>query len=260
MTPTTSTDPARWALRRPVLVVIAFALIPVLFTAAASAAAQIVDAGDATAALIIAAGAGISAAAGLAVVGVSPPTIRQYGLRAPVSGRAVLWFVPLPITIVVAIATQGVQVSTSVMLSYAVLTMLVAVNEEVWFRGIILAVLRPRGVRVAVIGSSVLFGVLHLANLAGGAEPAAAALQVLFAALFGVIAAELTVISGSLWPAIAWHAAWDFVNYLGGNAATGIALTGVGIACAVMLAYAVLLWRRAVGGRRGSLRTAGAHA
>lgn len=236
----------RWMLRLRWLAAIAFALVPVVFTAAASAAAQIAQANDGVTAFLIAGGAGLSAAVGVVVMKFSPPRFVAYGVRAPRGGRAVWWCLPLLLTIAIACVSQGIRVSGSTAVAYAVLAVAVAVNEEVWFRGIILAILRRgRGtVRVAVVGSSALFGVLHLANLAGGEDPAAAVLQLVFAVLFGLVAAEVTVLTGSLWPAIAWHAAWDFTNYLGGNATDANALAGLAIAGAVVLAYAIVLWRR----------------
>ncbi|GGC90445.1 hypothetical protein GCM10011512_16750 [Tersicoccus solisilvae] len=232
------------------LLAVALALVPVLCTAVASAAAQILGLDEASAALVIGAGAAVSAAIGVVVLAVAPFGLTPVRFGVPRRVRAVWWFLPLLLTVVIAVATQGIHVRAGVLAAYAVLVLMVAVNEEVWFRGIILAVLRPSGVRVAVIGSSLVFGVLHLANLAGGAGAAESVLQVVFAVLFGVVAAELTLVTGSLWPAVVWHAAWDFANFLGGNATTATALTGIALACAVMLAYAVLLWRRASRARR----------
>lgn len=246
-------EPAVWSVRRLWATAIAFAVIPVFFTAAASAASQLLHADDASAALMIAGGAGVSAALGLLVMRVSPASLRQYGVRVPRGARAGLWFLPLPITIVLVLATQGVRVPGAVLIAYAVLTVCVAVNEEVWFRGIILAVLRGGGVRAAIIGSSIVFAVMHLANLAGGQALPEAILQLTFAALFGVAAAELAVVTGSLWPAIVWHAAWDFVNYAGGNVTTNAALAGTGAASAVILAYVLVMWRTATLHRRRTL-------
>src|SRR6187455_1911251 len=129
---------AAWNLHRHWLIAVGFALVPVLFTAAGSAAAQIVGADEASSALVIALGAGLSAGLGLLVMRLSPPTLRQYGFRAALGGRSVWWFLPLPISIVIVVGTQGIQVTGAVAASYAVLTIAVAVNEEVWFRGIIL--------------------------------------------------------------------------------------------------------------------------
>lgn len=233
-----------WKLRHHWLVAIAFGLIPVLLTAIGSAAAQIAHADDASSAVIIAGAVGVSATVGLMVMKVSPVSFPQYGFRFPRGARAVWWFLPVPITVIIAVVTQGVHLPGSAIAAYALLTIVVAVNEEVWFRGVILSVLRSGGARVAVVGSSVMFGVLHLSNLAGGESLEAGILQLVFAVLFGIVAAELTVVTGSLWPAIGWHAAWDFANYVGGNAADGAALIGVGVVCAVMLVYAVALWGR----------------
>ncbi|MEQ6898450.1 CPBP family intramembrane glutamic endopeptidase [Microbacterium sp. KR10-403] len=238
--------PASWPLRHRWPVAIAFALVPVVFTAAASATAELTGADDIGAALVIAAGAAVSALIGLGVMKVSPATLRRYGFRAAHRAAAAWWFAPLPITVLIVLLTQGVHLPVPTVAAYAVLTIAVAVNEEVWFRGIVLAVLRSAGVRGAVIGTSALFGVLHLANLAGGENPADAALQLVFAVLFGLVAALLVVLTGSLWPGILWHAAWDFTNYLGGNATTPAALIGIGLACALMLVYAIVLWPRAM--------------
>lgn len=123
------------------------------------------------------------------------------------------------------------------------LAIAVGVNEEVWFRGIALAVLRPHGARVAIVGTSLLFGILHLANLLAGESLAVAGLQLAFALLFGVVAAELAVRTGSLWPAIVWHAAWDFLNFAGGNSTSPLALSGIGVCCVLLLVYALMLWR-----------------
>jgi membrane protease YdiL (CAAX protease family) len=240
---------ARWTVRFRWLLAIAFALIPVILTAAGSAASQIAGTDEATSALIIAAGAGLGAAIGWVIMWKSPPSIREYGFQAPIGVRSVWWFLPLPVTVLIVLATQGVHVPPSVIAAYGVLTVAVALNEEIWFRGIVLAVLQSKGARGAIIGSSILFGVLHLANVFGGESTGAAVLQLVFALLFGFVAAELVVLTGTLWPVIAWHAAWDFTNYIGGNSTTGAAMTGVGIAIAVLLVYAVVLWRR--GSARG---------
>ncbi|MEH0109429.1 CPBP family intramembrane glutamic endopeptidase [Tersicoccus sp. MR15.9] len=228
---------------RTVLTGVGLALIPVLWTAAGSAFAQILNADDVTAALIVAAGAAVSAAIGMVVMRRrrSSPVA---GFGMPRNGRAVWWGLPLVATVLMAVVTQGLHVAGAVIAAYAVLVCAVAVNEEVWFRGIILAMLRRGGMRLAVVASAILFAVLHLANLAGGADAPAALLQVVFALLFGVVAAEVAILTTSLWPVIAWHAAWDFANFVGGNATTAVALAGIAGACLVMLAVATVLWRR----------------
>jgi membrane protease YdiL (CAAX protease family) len=61
------------------------------------------------------------------------------------------------------------------------LVLLVAVGEEIAFRGVLLHLLAPRGVAAAVTLSSLLFGLTHAVNLLMGAPAAGVALQVFFA-------------------------------------------------------------------------------
>lgn len=240
-------DPvAAWPVAHRWVAAILYALIPVVFTAGGSAAGQVMALDDTAAVWLIAAAVTVSAAIGLLVMGLSRQGFGAYGFRRAINARTAWWFVPPVVTVLLVLTTSGIAISGPLIAAYAALVIAVAINEETWFRGVVLALLRTSSIRTAIIGSAVLFGVLHLSGLAGGADPVAAGLQVLFAVLFGVIAAELVVVTGSLWPAIAWHATWDFVSYLGGNAGTPLALTGVGVACVVMLVYAVRLWRPAV--------------
>ncbi|WP_229940598.1 CPBP family intramembrane glutamic endopeptidase, partial [Plantibacter cousiniae (nom. nud.)] len=246
---------ASWRVRAPWVAAIAFALVPVVFTAGASAAAQLSGASEAGAALVLAAGAAVSAILGLVVMRLSPSRVRDYGYRRPRRARVALWFIPAAATVLIILGTQGIRVDAPTVAAYGVLVVAVALNEETWFRGIVFAILRARSTRTAAIGSSVLFGVLHLANLAGGADVGSSILQVAFAALFGLVAAQLLVLTGSLWPAIAWHAAWNFVSFIGGDSTDSRSLVGLGAACVVMLGYAVFLGRRRSSRPDGSATT-----
>ncbi len=246
LNPVTATDhdPAVLPGRKRWLLAIGYSLVPVVFTAVASAVAQSMQVDDTTAALFIGVGAAISALVGLVVMRAMSPTLGQFGFRAPRGARYAMWFIPLVVSVMIVGATGGVHVAGGAIAAYALLTVAVAFNEEIWFRGIVLAVLRAVGVKTAVIGSSVLFGVLHLANLASGQGGAASVLQVVFAIAFGFVAAELLVITRSLWPAIVWHAAWDFMSFLGGNSTSAVALAGVGAALLLIVGYAIALWPR----------------
>lgn len=117
-------------------------------------------------------------------------------------------------------------------------------NEEVWFRGLVLAALGRWGSSTAVWGSAVAFGLLHLAGGAQGRTPAYAVAQVVFAVLFGLVAAETVLLTGSLWPVIAWHAAYDLSSYLGEDAFDSVQALSVVLQCLLLAAYAAYLWRR----------------
>lgn len=233
-----------WSLRHPVWVSIGLALIPVVFTAAASAVAQITHAGETQTFLITAAGVALSAIIGLVIMLIARPSLRDFGFRVPRNIGRVLWFIPLLATVVIALVTGGVSVSSTTAGAIVLLTVAVGVNEEVFFRGLILAALRRLGDRKAIVVSAILFGVLHLAGLAGGATPLYAALQVVFAALFGLVAAQIVVLTGSLWPTIIWHVLYDTVSYLGGDQLTPVTIGGAVANCVILAATAVILWRR----------------
>jgi membrane protease YdiL (CAAX protease family) len=81
-----------------------------------------------------------------------------------------------------------------------------AFSEELMLRGYVLTVLRkPLDWRLAVVLTSIVFGLLHLPN--PGSNPANIAMVVLAGVLLGTI----VVITGSLYAATAAHLAWNWV-------------------------------------------------
>lgn len=72
--------------------------------------------------------------------------------------------------------------------------MVPAFCEELLFRGVVLNALRPYGKTVAVIGSAVLFGLMH-----GSPE------QILYTTVGGLVLALATLESGSVWIAVLIH-------------------------------------------------------
>lgn len=147
--------------------------------------------------------------------------------------------------------TAGLDAATvsGVALAIAVVC-LVAVGEEIAFRGVLLQLLLPWGTRGAVAVSSALFGLTHTVNLLLGAPPAGVALQVLFSSLGATAYAALTLRTGSLWPAIVLHATYDLAFRVGNvepgswHANLYYTLHGIG-----GLVFAMVLLRR---GRRAS--------
>lgn len=161
------------------------------------------------------------------------------------SWKAVLGFVPL-IGVEVLGLLLGIQPKMSVayVLSLFVFTLAVGIGEEVFFRGIVLNILKRETQRTAILGSSLLFGFLHLANLAGGVSGEYAILQVIFAFLFGFIAANIVVITKSLVPVIVWHVAHDFIALLSGDVLNSVSLLVLCAQLLIMALYAVYLWKQ----------------
>jgi len=89
-------------------------------------------------------------------------------------------------------------------LSFVSTVIAAPVVEEILFRGYVLDAIREiHGDAVAVLGSAGLFGLLHIEPYVVG-----------YAALGGVIYGLVRIKTGSLWPSIVSHMAWNFLAFL----------------------------------------------
>lgn len=119
---------------------------------------------------------------------------------------------------------------------------LVALNEELFFRGVLLHLLRPLGVRRAVLWSALAFGASHVVNLVAGAFPPFVLMQVAATTAGGVALAAIRIRTGSLWPVMGIHLVIDLVavSTLTGSATSSPILLPVLFG---WLAANLLLWR-----------------
>lgn len=129
---------------------------------------------------------------------------------------------------------------------------LVALNEELFFRGVLLDMLGPLGTRRAVTWSAIAFGASHLVNLVAGSYPPFVVMQVAATTGGGVALAAIRLRSGSLWPVLGVHLVvdWIAVSTLTGPATASPILLPVLFG---WLAANLLLWRYGwglLGGRR----------
>lgn len=90
----------------------------------------------------------------------------------------------------------------------------VGFGEEATFRGVVLRALAPRGMMRAAVISSVLFGAIHLVNLATGANPVNVGFQIVYTAGIGFAFAAAALVTGAIWPLVAIHCILDFANAL----------------------------------------------
>ena len=114
------------------------------------------------------------------------------------------------------------------LLAYLLISLGVALYEELAFRGYILQNFRADwGVFAAVVVSSVLFGILH------GLNPNVTLLALFNIFLAGVVLAVCYLVTRSLWLPMAFHFSWNFVQGpilsfpLSGLTTTGLLLTSV---------------------------------
>jgi membrane protease YdiL (CAAX protease family) len=168
------------------------------------------------------------------------------GFRSVTEGwlRRVWWLAPILLIEAMAFL-DGLDLDASgvPLVLVAVFCAVVGIHEELYYRGLIAAVLHRLGWRVMLIGTSVLFGIGHAATALTGKDPILVAAQIVFAFLFGVVAMEIVVLTGSLWPAIIWHAAHDFFASITPN--SGGALLAVSVQITMLLAAAIAWWNPA---------------
>lgn len=156
--------------------------------------------------------------------------------------KELLWFFPIIISELFAFSV-GFQFRQDFLLYFCLIlfTVFVGISEELFFRGIVFNILKNKSIKYAIIVSSVFFSLLHLANLAGGVSAKYAILQVIFAFIFGIVAAQISVLSKSLLPAIIWHFTHDFIAFITGNNLNLMAIIILCFQCVVMSAYAIYL-------------------
>jgi membrane protease YdiL (CAAX protease family) len=89
----------------------------------------------------------------------------------------------------------------------ALSAIVVGFNEELAFRGYIMQRLgRAWGLPLAVIGSSILFGLAHILN------PDASLLGIVSVSLSGLLYALAYLVTGSLWLSMGLHMSWNLVQ------------------------------------------------
>lgn len=90
------------------------------------------------------------------------------------------------------------------------ITLLIGLIEELEFRGVIYTYLEEERTFTRILGSSVLFGLVHLLNLLYEPDLAGVIVQVFFATGIGMVFAVVRYKTNLLLPQLLMHALWDF--------------------------------------------------
>lgn len=162
----------------------------------------------------------------------------------PLSSLRIMWLPALYIaTFLVLAGVLGLPRLDLLMLIF-VSTIFVGLSEETMFRGIIFQALRTR-VKLwpAMIWTSVLFGSVHILNALTTGDVFNALLQAFTATLSGFAFMAILVRTGSIWPAIIYHALWDFGTFAisASSEATGAAAEGAVSGWSFLLPVALVL-------------------
>jgi hypothetical protein len=120
---------------------------------------------------------------------------------------------------------------------------MIAVSEELLYRGILLRTLQPYGVVKAVLGLAILFGVVHLPNVFVGGDAGFELLRLAMTVGGAIGLAVIRLKTNMIWGVILAHWGLDFTEYL---AAGGMPALGGGhdfstTAILSMIAYNVFL-------------------
>ena len=155
-----------------------------------------------------------------------------------------LYFSPL-LLIALSPFTAGINYNggAALILANLFLTLGIGMAEEVFFRGIICGAWLGHGVGKAMMISSVLFGLSHILNIAGGAELGETVLQICFALVYGMVFALIFAESGSLLPCVLLHALHDFCAFISGEGSAQFEIILGAVQFIVLLVYFLYLFR-----------------
>ena len=142
--------------------------------------------------------------------------IKYYGLTKVQSAKKLLYFFPLVIISTVGI-WNGIEVKNSVSeILFHTLTMInVGFLEEIIFRGILYKSMEKDNKKLAIIVTSLTFGIGHIVNLINGADLIPTLMQVCYATAFGFLFVTVFDKSKSLIPCIITHIMVNSLSILG---------------------------------------------
>ena len=133
--------------------------------------------------------------------------LNQYGLKKPrIESKKMLYYVPL-ILLLATNLLYGVGIYYSILeIILYILTMLcVGFLEEIIFRGFLFKKLVKESKNMAVVVTTITFGIGHILNLFNGAELVPTLLQICYAMAGGYLFVMVLIKSKSLWPCIITH-------------------------------------------------------
>ena len=172
--------------------------------------------------------------------------LKKIGLRKMEPGGIgkTLFFIPVVLSelplILVGVDFKGFTYF-SVLIFF---TLAVVISEELYFRGIILKLLKDNfSVKQTIVISALVFGIGHFASILAGNSIVEVLLQIINAIVFGIIAAEIVMLTKSLFPVIIWHFLFDFVNHISLVASTSEYIA-IGLQEIIMIIYALYLWNK----------------
>jgi uncharacterized protein len=172
--------------------------------------------------------------------------LKEVGLRKMELGSIgkTLFFIPI-ILCELPLILVGVDFKGFIYVSVLIFfTLMVGISEELYFRGIILRLLKENfSAKQTIVISALVFGIGHFASVLTGTSIVEVLLQIINAIVFGILAAEIAMLTKSLFPVIIWHFLFDFVNHISLVAGTS-GYIAIGLQETIMIIYALYLWNK----------------
>lgn len=175
---------------------------------------------------------------------------KEYGLcRANSPASKFIYYIPLLIIASCNLwlgLTMNFSITESVF--YAGSMICVGFIEEIIFRGFLFKAMAKDSIKVAIIVSSVTFGIGHVINLLNGNsdDPLATICQIFYATAVGFLFVILFYRGGTLWPCIITHSVVNAMSVFAdeSNMTDDIQIITSIILTLVSVAYAVVLMKR----------------
>lgn len=159
------------------------------------------------------------------------------------------WSFYLPLIVLASInLCFGVKLNMTILESilYVVSMFFVGFLEEVIFRGLLFKSISKNNITIAIVVSSITFGLGHIVNLfnGSGADLYSNIFQIVYATIIGFLFVTIFLLSKSLWPCIITHGAFNAVStFLNRPVASNYELQ-IGITLIVIsLGYSLFLWK-----------------
>ena len=124
-----------------------------------------------------------------------------------------------------------------------IFTIIVGINEELYFRGIIMGLFKNKNIK-AIIISSILFGVGHIANAFSNQNYLYIILQVIFAFIIRIVFAEIVIITESIILPMIFHTIHDFIAMITNDNVIGKSLMILIIQIIVLLIFCIMMLKK----------------
>lgn len=175
----------------------------------------------------------------------SEHSLKEYGIQhfRDINLSRILYFIPLVmVETMILFVGFNKDITLSNIIVVLIVMLVVSINEEVYFRGLILKTLSVKGNSFAIIISAILFGMSHIGGIVVGKGIELTLLLIVYSALFAFICAEIVIITKSILIPIIWHFTHNFISSITVETSYGITFIIVGIQCAILLSYSIYLW------------------